>query len=188
MQVNTSSDDATATTPLLEKDRNGGGDGGWWGKVLVLDVEEAKNQVLFSLTMILTNAFYNAIPLVSVMFAGHLGHLQPGATLANSWATVTGFAFMGGSYIFELDNYSDLNVCRGILDYKSICLFLEEEKDVYCFLANKISAFYCFFCFHEAITDAVLSVQIHPELGAFDQLEQNATNAKIPFYERYGMF
>ncbi|TXG53438.1 hypothetical protein EZV62_022607 [Acer yangbiense] len=94
----------------------------------------------------------------------------------------------GGSYIFELDNYSDLNVCRGILDYKSICLFLEEEKDVYCFLANKISAFYCFFCFHEAITDAVLSVQIHPELGAFDQLEQNATNAKIPFYERYGMF
>ncbi|TXG62295.1 hypothetical protein EZV62_013658 [Acer yangbiense] len=24
--------------------------------------------------------------------------------------------------------------------------------------------------------------------GAFDQLEQNATNAKIPFYERYGMF
>ncbi|TXG46377.1 hypothetical protein EZV62_001590 [Acer yangbiense] len=67
----------------------------------------------------------------------------------------------GGSYIFELDNYSDLNVCRGILDYKSICLFLEEEKD---------------------------SVQIHPELGAFDQLEQNATNAKIPFYERYGMF
>ncbi|KAK3198546.1 hypothetical protein Dsin_021961 [Dipteronia sinensis] len=71
--------------------------GGWWRKVLVLDVEEAKNQVLFSLPMILTNVFYYAIPLVSVMFAGHLGHLQlAGATLANSWATVTGFAFMTG--------------------------------------------------------------------------------------------
>ncbi|KAK0601666.1 hypothetical protein LWI29_026212 [Acer saccharum] len=113
MQANTSSNGATATTPLLreeaaaaaaagvtfhgeEEDRNrGGGDGGWWRKVLVFDVEGAKNQVLFSLPMILTNVFYYSIPLVSVMFAGHLGHLQlAGATLANSWATVTGFAFM----------------------------------------------------------------------------------------------
>ncbi|KAK0600256.1 hypothetical protein LWI29_013120 [Acer saccharum] len=113
MQANTSSNGASATTPLLheeaaaaagatfhgeEEDRNrGGGDGGWWRKVLVFDVEEAKNQVLFSLPMILTNVFYYSIPLVSVMFAGHLGQLQlAGATLANSWATVTGFAFMTG--------------------------------------------------------------------------------------------
>ena len=65
----------------------------WWQKVL--DVEEAKKQVLFSLPMILTNVFYYLITLVSVMFAGHLGELElAGATLANSWATVTGFAFM----------------------------------------------------------------------------------------------
>ena len=65
----------------------------WWQKVL--DVEEAKKQVLFSLPMILTNVFYYSITLVSVMFAGHLGELElAGATLANSWATVTGFAFM----------------------------------------------------------------------------------------------
>ncbi|KAI9186528.1 hypothetical protein LWI28_018178 [Acer negundo] len=115
MQANTSTNCATETTPLLqeaaaaaaavgitfhgeEEDRNrGGGDGGWWRKVLVFDVEEAKNQVLFSLPMILTNVFYYSIPLVSVMFAGHLGQLQlAGATLANSWATVTGFAFMIG--------------------------------------------------------------------------------------------
>ncbi|TXG66893.1 hypothetical protein EZV62_008168 [Acer yangbiense] len=76
----------------LEEDRNRGG-GGWWRKVLVLDVEEAKNQVLFSLPMILTNVFYYAIPLVSVVFAGHLE--LAGATLANYWATVTVFAFMG---------------------------------------------------------------------------------------------
>ncbi|EOY13049.1 MATE efflux family protein [Theobroma cacao] len=67
----------------------------FWGKVL--DVEELKKQVLFSLPMVLTNAFYYAITLVSVMFAGHLGELElAGATLANSWATVSGFAFMIG--------------------------------------------------------------------------------------------
>ena len=67
--------------------------GKWWNKVL--EVEEAKQQVLFSLPMILTNGFYYLIPLVSVMFASHLGELQlAGATLANSWATVTGYAFM----------------------------------------------------------------------------------------------
>ncbi|KAG8472368.1 hypothetical protein CXB51_034239 [Gossypium anomalum] len=63
----------------------------------VLDVEEAKTQILFSLPMILTNVFYYAIALVSVMFAGHLGELDlAGATLANSWANVTGYAFMVG--------------------------------------------------------------------------------------------
>ncbi|XP_030511893.1 protein DETOXIFICATION 18-like [Rhodamnia argentea] len=67
----------------------------WWQRVL--DVEEAKRQVLFSMPMILTNLFYYGIPLASVMLAGHLGDLElAGATLANSWATVTGFAFMTG--------------------------------------------------------------------------------------------
>ncbi|KAJ4726335.1 Protein DETOXIFICATION [Melia azedarach] len=61
-----------------------------------LDVEEARKQVLLALPMILTNAFYYAVRLISVMFAGYLGQLElAGATLATSWATVTGFAFMG---------------------------------------------------------------------------------------------
>ncbi|KAL9441193.1 hypothetical protein AB3S75_019800 [Citrus x aurantiifolia] len=70
----------------------------WWPKWKeVLDVEEAKNQVLFSLPMIVANVSYYAIPLVSVMFAGHLGDLElAGATLANSWACVTGFDFTQG--------------------------------------------------------------------------------------------
>ncbi|PON88947.1 Multi antimicrobial extrusion protein [Trema orientale] len=69
--------------------------GKWWNKVL--EVKEAKEQVLFSLPMILTNGFYYLIPLISVMFASHLGQLQlAGATLANSWTTVTGYAFMNG--------------------------------------------------------------------------------------------
>ncbi|CAA6668703.1 unnamed protein product [Spirodela intermedia] len=47
--------------------------------------------------MILTNVAYCCIPLISVMFAGHLGELElASSTLANSWATVTGFALVIG--------------------------------------------------------------------------------------------
>lgn len=87
-----SSENLSACSALLEE--NGNRKQSWWRREL-LDLKEAKKQVLFSLPMILTNVFYYLITLVSVMFAGHLGHLQlAGATLANSWATVTGFAFM----------------------------------------------------------------------------------------------
>ncbi|XP_073364152.1 protein DETOXIFICATION 19-like isoform X1 [Aegilops tauschii subsp. strangulata] len=47
--------------------------------------------------MVLTNMSYYGIPLVSVMFSGHLGNVRlAGATLGNSWATVTGYAFVTG--------------------------------------------------------------------------------------------
>ena len=39
---------------------------GWLNKLI--DIEEAKNQILFSLPLILTNIFYFSIPLVSSMF------------------------------------------------------------------------------------------------------------------------
>ncbi|CAN8268665.1 unnamed protein product [Cochlearia groenlandica] len=62
-----------------------------------IDVEESKSQIVYALPMIFTNLFIYLIPLTSVMFASHLGQLElAGATLANSWATVTGFAFMTG--------------------------------------------------------------------------------------------
>ncbi|KAK9938054.1 hypothetical protein M0R45_014814 [Rubus argutus] len=89
--------ESTVSVPLLESGEHGeeGSRVRWWNKVL--DVEETKNQVLFSLPLILSNVFYYLITLVSVMFAGHLGDLElAGATLANSWAVVTGFAFMVG--------------------------------------------------------------------------------------------
>ncbi|KAL3848624.1 hypothetical protein ACJIZ3_010506 [Penstemon smallii] len=61
------------------------------------DMKEAKHQVLFAVPMILTNVFYYFIPLVSVMFASHLGDIQlAGSNLANSWAAVSGFALMVG--------------------------------------------------------------------------------------------
>ncbi|KAI3755772.1 hypothetical protein L1987_55578 [Smallanthus sonchifolius] len=84
------------TTPLIATaDGGGGGDDRWWKKIM--DWEEAKNQLVFSLPMILTNASYYAIPLASVMFVGHLGDVELAASnLANSWANVTGFSFMIG--------------------------------------------------------------------------------------------
>ncbi|KAF8663836.1 hypothetical protein HU200_055170 [Digitaria exilis] len=67
----------------------------WLGRVV--DTEEAWAQLRFSAPMILMNMFYYGIPLVSVMFSGHLGDVQlAGATLANSWVTVTGYAFVIG--------------------------------------------------------------------------------------------
>ncbi|KAF5814825.1 putative multi antimicrobial extrusion protein [Helianthus annuus] len=79
------------TTPLVAK----GGGGRWWKTIL--DWEEAKNQLVFSFPMIITNASYYAIPLASVMFVGHLGDVELAASnLANSWANVTGFSFMIG--------------------------------------------------------------------------------------------
>ncbi|XP_016511301.2 protein DETOXIFICATION 19-like [Nicotiana tabacum] len=67
----------------------------WWANVI--DVKEAKNQLLFSLPMIVVNSCFYFINLVSVMFAGHLGKLElASSNLANSWAMVTGFSFMVG--------------------------------------------------------------------------------------------
>jgi MATE family multidrug resistance protein len=64
----------------------------WLGRV-VEDTEEAWAQLQFAVPMILMSMAYYGIPLVSVMFSGHLGDVQlAGATLGNSWATVTGYA------------------------------------------------------------------------------------------------
>ncbi|KAK1583085.1 hypothetical protein Q3G72_020823 [Acer saccharum] len=131
--LNTSSDGATATAPLLEEAaRNRGGGGGrWWRKVL--DLEEAKNQVLFSLPMILTNVFYYAIPLVSAMFAGHLGNLElAGATLANSWATITGFAFMCDAILYDCKRVSGAleTLCGqgfGAKQYRMLGIYLQAS-------------------------------------------------------------
>ncbi|KAK1303235.1 MATE efflux family protein LAL5 [Acorus calamus] len=66
----------------------------WWWSI---DMEEAKEQVLFSVPMIITNVSYYLITLISVMFAGHLGDLElSSSTLANSWAAVTGLALVTG--------------------------------------------------------------------------------------------
>ncbi|KAG8472366.1 hypothetical protein CXB51_034234 [Gossypium anomalum] len=86
-------------SPLNVEGANGcrpeGTNGRSWKKVM--DLGEAKTQIIFAVPMVLSNVFYFSITNVSVMFAGHLGEVElAGSTLANSWATVTGFAFMTG--------------------------------------------------------------------------------------------
>ncbi|PKU75909.1 protein DETOXIFICATION 19 [Dendrobium catenatum] len=88
------------SAPLLEfsageSDEQGRRKEGWLWKLV--DVDEMKHQLLFSFPMILTNMAYYAITLVSVMFAGHLGDTElAGATLGNSWSSVTGIALVTG--------------------------------------------------------------------------------------------
>ncbi|KAK8985655.1 hypothetical protein V6N11_068903 [Hibiscus sabdariffa] len=107
----------------------------WWNKVL--DTEETKRQVLFSLPMIVSNVSFSSIILVSVMFAGHLGELQlAGATLANSWATVTGLAFMIGlSGALE-------TLCGqgfGAKIYRMLGIYLQSSCMISCFFSIIIS-------------------------------------------------
>ncbi|XP_010260247.1 PREDICTED: protein DETOXIFICATION 18-like [Nelumbo nucifera] len=85
---------SNTTEPLLQYESSYGKKKGWRK---VLDAEEAKKQITFSVPMILSNVSYYCITLISVMFAGHLGDVElAGSTLANSWATVTGLALMTG--------------------------------------------------------------------------------------------
>lgn len=98
-----------AAKPLLEREPAAEG---WLSKLI--DVEEAKDQIVFALPLILTNVAYYFIPLVSVMFAGHLGDLElAGSNLANSWAGVTGFSLMVtisllfNSVAFDLEYFLD---------------------------------------------------------------------------------
>ncbi|KAL0718888.1 hypothetical protein Bca4012_068211 [Brassica carinata] len=90
----------TKSPQLLDEHEDGGDDrerkrSSWVQKVI--DVEESKAQIIYALPVIFTNLFIYCIPLTSVMFASHLGQIElAGATLANSWATVTGVTFMIG--------------------------------------------------------------------------------------------
>nr|GMD92482.1 protein DETOXIFICATION 18-like [Ipomoea batatas] len=76
----------------------------WWKRAM--DLEEAKHQILFALPMILTTASFYFIPLVSVMFSGHLGQLPLAASnLANSWAVVTGLSFVVRAYVMFSEKF-----------------------------------------------------------------------------------
>uniref|UniRef100_A0A0D3GLE7 Protein DETOXIFICATION n=2 Tax=Oryza TaxID=4527 RepID=A0A0D3GLE7_9ORYZ len=100
-RVKMGGDERAVAAPLLQQQQDGGGGDGerrrrrwWWGW---WDGEEAAGQLAFAAPMVATSMAYYAIPLVSVMYAGRLGELElAGATLGNSWGTVTGIALMTG--------------------------------------------------------------------------------------------
>ncbi|CAH8389578.1 unnamed protein product [Eruca vesicaria subsp. sativa] len=90
-------DPLTTSSPLLVDHENDRGSRSSSCVQKLIDVEESKAQIIYSLPVIFTNLFLYCIPLTSVMFASHLGQIElAAATLANSWTTVTGFAFMIG--------------------------------------------------------------------------------------------
>lgn len=96
-----------AAAPLLDGRIKINGDGGkgedaaagsrrWW-RGGVWDAEETAGQLAFAAPMVATSMAFYAIPLISVMYAGRIGDLElAGATLGNSWGTVTGIALMTG--------------------------------------------------------------------------------------------
>ncbi|KAK9688882.1 hypothetical protein RND81_09G018300 [Saponaria officinalis] len=96
---------------------------GWLSRIV--DVVEAKRQVMFALPMVLTNVSNYMFPLVSVMFVGHIGELELAAsTLANSWAGVTGFAFMTGLSV-ALETLC--GQAYGAKNYKMLGIYLQTS-------------------------------------------------------------
>ncbi|KAG5579057.1 hypothetical protein H5410_049684 [Solanum commersonii] len=129
-------------SPLLGSSSSSSGisSNSWCAKLI--DVEEAKNQMLFSLPMIVVNSCFYFINLVSVMFGGHLGKLELAASnLANSWAMVTGFSFMVGlSGALE-------TLCGqgyGAKMYRMLGIHLQASCIISFFFSVVISAIWCF--------------------------------------------
>ncbi|XP_052162345.1 protein DETOXIFICATION 19-like [Oryza glaberrima] len=136
-----------STDPLLggKEEEEGGGEvrrtRRWWvGRVV--DTEEAWAQTRFAVPMVLTNMSYYAIPLVSVMFSGHLGDVHlAGATLGNSWATVTGYAFvMGMSGALE----TLCGQAYGARMYRMLGLYLQSSLLMSAAVSVLVSALWCF--------------------------------------------
>ncbi|KAG9129921.1 hypothetical protein Leryth_007052 [Lithospermum erythrorhizon] len=128
----------------------------WWSKMI--DHKEAKYQSLFSLPIILITVSYYAIPLVSVMFAGHLGELElAAATLAQSWATVTGQSLMVGlSGALE-------TLCGqgyGAKQYRMLGIYLQANCIISLFFSFIVSIIWFF-------SEQILNVLLHqdPEIS-----------------------
>ena len=73
---------------------------GIWRKDIL---EEAKKLLWLAVPMIMVNLFQFSIQVISLMFVGHLGELAlSGASLATSFANVTGFNVLVRSRYFLL--------------------------------------------------------------------------------------
>ncbi|KAF0908223.1 hypothetical protein E2562_023845 [Oryza meyeriana var. granulata] len=138
---------SSMATPLLDGKEGGGSEergvqqrSSWLGRVV--DTEEAWAQTQFAVPMVLTNMSYYGIPLVSVMFSGHLGDVHlAGATLGNSWATVTGYAFVTGmSGALE----TLCGQAYGARMYRMLGLYLQSSLVMSAAVSVLISVLWCF--------------------------------------------
>ncbi|XP_074316582.1 protein DETOXIFICATION 16-like [Silene latifolia] len=83
-----------AQTPLLLRGSEDDVKGGDWREGFI---EEVKKQVWLAGPLISVNLLIFCLQLISIMFVGHLGELPlSGASMANSFATVTGFSLLMG--------------------------------------------------------------------------------------------
>ncbi|RLN34908.1 protein DETOXIFICATION 19-like [Panicum miliaceum] len=112
----------------------------WLGRVV--DTEEARAQLRLAVPMVLTSMAYYGIPLVSVMFSGHLGDVHlAGATLGNSWATVTGYAFVTGlSGALE----TLCGQAYGARLYRMLGLYLQSSLIMSAAVSALVSTLWCF--------------------------------------------
>jgi len=70
-------------------------------------VEEVKKQLWLAGPLIAVNLLLNSLQLISIMFVGHLGELPlSGASMASSFASVTGFSFLVCLRSLSLSLYS----------------------------------------------------------------------------------
>ncbi|PKA46686.1 MATE efflux family protein LAL5 [Apostasia shenzhenica] len=139
----TGSDELTKDDSRSSDDGGGGGGGGGgWRLGWFVEVEEAKAQAAFSVPMIVSNMSYYGIPLVSVMFAGHLGDLElAGATLGNSWFTVTGIALLIGlSGALE----TLCGQAYGAKSYNMLGIYLQSSLIISSIFAILVSILWCF--------------------------------------------
>ncbi|XP_074316585.1 protein DETOXIFICATION 16-like [Silene latifolia] len=83
-----------AQTPLLLRGSEDDNQGGNWRQGFI---EEVKKQVWLAGPLISVNLLIFCLQLISIMFVGHLGELPlSGASMATSFATVTGFSLLMG--------------------------------------------------------------------------------------------
>lgn len=65
-------------------------------------VAEVKKQLLLAGPLVFVNLLINSLQVISVMFVGHLGELPlSGASLATSFASVTGFSLLVRNQAFH---------------------------------------------------------------------------------------
>lgn len=79
-------------------------------------VEEVKLQLRLSVPLIAVSLLQFSLQLISIMFVGHLGKLPlSGASLGNSFASVTGFSVLVSGFSSISANIFDL-VFKHVLD------------------------------------------------------------------------
>ena len=95
-------------TPLIQACEENGLNQGIHEKAIRRNkiVEEVKKQLWLAGPMIAVSLLQYCLQIISVMFVGHLGELPlSGASMATSFASVTGFSFLVSSWVFVCSLY-----------------------------------------------------------------------------------